>query len=198
MYVNKGYLPLGLVESGRGCPFTCEFCHYFRLQGKYRYKLVDKIIEDINNIPQKMLYFVDDNFVSKFSRTKELCDAMVPLKKKWFSHGTINMANQPELLKKLQKSGCSNLLIGFESLNEDTLKSMGKSWAVVKRGYAESIKILRDYGISIYGTFVFGYDQDKPGDIEKTLEFAIEQKMSMAAFNHLVPYPVHPYMQDLI
>ena len=102
------------------------------------------------------------------------------------------MANQPELLKKLQKSGCSNLLIGFESLNEDTLKSMGKSWAVVKRGYAESIKILRDYGISIYGTFVFGYDQDKPGDIEKTLEFAIEQKMSMAAFNHLVPYPGTP------
>ena len=109
---------------------------------------------DIENISQKMLYFADDNFVSKFSRTKELCDAMIPLKKKWFSHGTINMASQPELLKKLQKSGCSNLLIGFESLNEDTLKSMGKSWAVVKRGYSESLKILKDYGISVYGTFV--------------------------------------------
>ena len=193
LYANKGYLPLGLVESGRGCPFTCEFCAIASAhKGKYRYKLVDKIIEDINNIPQKMLYFADDNFVSKFSRTKELCDAMAPLNKKWFSHGTINMANQPELLKKLQKSGCSNLLIGFESLNEDTLKSMGKSWAVVKRGYAESIKILRDYGISIYGTFVFGYDQDKPEDIEKTLEFAIEQKMCLAAFNHLVPYPGTP------
>ena len=62
LYANKGYLPLGLVESGRGCPFTCEFCAITSAhKGKYRYKLVDKIIEDINNISQKMLYFADDN-----------------------------------------------------------------------------------------------------------------------------------------
>ena len=193
LYANKGYLPLGLVESGRGCPFTCEFCAITAAhKAQYKSKEIQHIISDIENISQKMLYFADDNFVSKFSRTKELCDAMIPLKKKWFSHGTINMASQPDLLKKLQKSGCSNLLIGFESLNEDTLKSMGKSWAVVKRGYSESLKILKDYGISVYGTFVFGYDEDKPDDIEKTLEFAIEEKLALAAFNHLVPYPGTP------
>ncbi len=190
LYLNKGYLPLGLVESGRGCPFTCEFCAITSAhKAKYRAKQIDKIVEDIGNIPQKMLYFADDNFVSKFSRTQELCDAIAPLKKKWFSHGTINMANDRKLLKKLQKSGCSNLLIGFESLNEHTLKQMGKSWAIVKRGYSESLKILRDHGIAVYGTFVFGYDEDSVDDIKKSLDFAINEKMCLAAFNHLVPYP---------
>lgn len=190
LYKNKGYLPLGLVESGRGCPFTCEFCAITSAhKARYRSKHIDKIVEDIERIPQRMLYFADDNFVSKFSRTEELCEAIAPLKKKWFSHGTINMANNRKLLKKLQKSGCSNLLIGFESLNENTLKKMGKSWAVVKRGYSESLKILRDHGIAVYGTFVFGYEDDTVDDIYKSLDFAISEKMCLAAFNHLVPYP---------
>jgi radical SAM superfamily enzyme YgiQ (UPF0313 family) len=66
---------------------------------------------------------------------------------------------------------------------------MGKSWAVVKRGYSESLKILRDHGIAVYGTFVFGYDEDSVDDIKKSLDFAINEKMCLAAFNHLVPYP---------
>ena len=184
------YLPIGLVETGRGCNYDCDFCAVAgSYKQSYRTKAIDDIVEDIESTKQKNLYFVDDNFISKFLRTKDLCDAITPLNKRWMSSGSIDMANDKELLKSLEKSGCFNILIGFESLNTETLKSMGKTWGVAKRDYEESIQRLRDRGISIYGTFVFGYDTDTKDDFKRTVDFAVEQKLALAAFNHLVPFP---------
>jgi len=193
IFKGKPYLPLEMVETGRGCPFTCDFCAIAGAhKASYRSKHIDDIVKDVANVKGKFLYFVDDNFVSQFKRTKELCDALAPLKKRWFSHGSINMAHDRDLLKRLSKSGCTNILIGFESLNKATLEAMGKTWNVVKRSYEDAIERLRDHGISIYGTFVFGYDTDTMDDIDRALEFAIDQKLALAAFNHLVPFPGTP------
>jgi len=190
LFEGKKYLPVGLVETGRGCPFTCDFCAIAgSYEGSYRTKALDDIVSDIESTNQRNLYFVDDNFISRFSRTKDLCDAIAPLGKKWMSQGSINMADNPELLKGLEKSGCVNILIGFESLNPETLKSMGKTWNVAKRDYGQAIQRLRDHGVSIYGTFVFGYDSDTKDDFKRTVDFAIEHKLALAAFNHLIPFP---------
>ena len=198
LFKGKKYLPVGLVETGRGCPFTCDFCAIAgSYEGSYRTKAIDDIVSDIESTDQRNLYFVDDNFISKFSRTKDLCDAIAPLGKKWMSQGSINMANDRELLKGLEKSGCVNILIGFESLNEETLKSMGKTWSTAKRDYGESIQRLRDHGVSIYGTFVFGYDSDTKDDFKRTVDFAKEHKLALAAFNHLIPFPGTPLYSRL-
>lgn len=198
LFEGKPYLSLGMVETGRGCPFTCDFCAIAgSFEGSYRSKSIDDIVTDIEAIGAKNLYFVDDNFVSNFRRTKDLCSALAPLNKKWFSHGSINMTNDSELLTALEKSGCANILIGFESLNPKNLEAMGKSWNIAKRGYTESIKKLRDHGITVYSTFVFGYDHDTVDDFQRTLDFAIEQKFALAAFNHLVPFPGTPLYQRL-
>lgn len=198
IFKGKPYLPLEMVETGRGCPFSCDFCAIAGAhQKKYRSKRIDDIVNDVASLKGKFLYFVDDNFVSQFKRTKELCDALAPLKKRWFSHGSINMAQDLDLLKRLEKSGCTNILIGFESLNPVTLAAMGKTWNVIKRSYQEAIMRLRDHGISIYGTFVFGYDTEGLDDIDRALEFAIEQKLALAAFNHLVPFPATPLYDRL-
>ena len=83
---------MGCGESGRGCPFTCEFCAITAAhKAQYKSKEIQHIISDIENISQKMLYFATI-ILFQNSQNKELCDAMIPLKKKWFSHGTINMA----------------------------------------------------------------------------------------------------------
>lgn len=193
IFDGKPYLPLKMIETGRGCPFVCDFC---AIAGSYEQSYVSKSIDDIvqavDEVDGRFVYFSDDNFVSRFGRTKDLCDALAPLGKSWFSHGSINMADDTELLRKLEKSGCMNILIGFESLNPETLKDMGKSWNIQKRGYSEALGKLRDHGITVYGTFVFGYDNDTIDDFERTLEFAIEQKLALAAFNHLVPFPKTP------
>lgn len=198
IFQGKDYLPLGLVETGRGCRFSCDFCSISGMfRGIYRTKSIEDIVHDIQDTGKKYIYFVDDNFVSDKKRTKDLCEAITPLNIRWISQGSINMVDDLDLLSYLEKSGCINMLIGFESLNSSNLKSMGKNWAVLNRDYGEAIKNLRDHGITLYGTFVFGYDEDTPDDFKRTLDFAIENKLAYAAFNHLVPFPGTPIYERL-
>ena len=86
-------------------------------------------------------------------------------------------------------SGCIAVLIGFESLDADNLKQMRKGWAIKKGPYAERIRILRKAGLMIYGTFVFGYDNDRRDVFDRTAEFAIDNKFFLANFNPLTPMP---------
>tara|TARA_Y100000034_G_scaffold137009_1_gene218354 strand:- start:1976 stop:3313 length:1338 start_codon:yes stop_codon:yes gene_type:complete len=198
IFDGRRYLPLGIVESGRGCKFGCDFCAVSgAYKGIYRSKNIEEIVGAVENTDKRIIYFADDNFVADFERTKELCDFLTPLRMNWSSHGSINMADDSELLRKLNESGCMNLLIGFESLKTGNLKSMGKSWTTANRDYSEAIKKLRDNGITIYATFVFGYDEDVQDDFKRTLDFAIDQKFLFTAFNHLVPYPGTPLYQRL-
>ncbi len=198
IFEGHKYLPVSLIETGRGCYFGCDFCAVTAMHnGTYRAKPIDDIVTEIKETGKKDFYFVDDNFVSDFRRTKDLCDAITPLNIRWISQGSINMAEDSKLLSSLEKSGCFNMLIGFESLNPETLKTMGKTWASAKRDYTESIKKIRDHGITVYATFVFGYDTDTKEDFKRTLDFAIDQKFALAAFNHLAPFPGTPLYQRL-
>lgn len=198
IFNGKKYLPISLIETGRGCFFNCDFCAVTAAHKRtYRTKEIGQIIKEIEQASSRNVYFVDDNFVSNFERTKELCEAITPLRIKWTSQGSVNMADDPKLLSALEKSGCFNMLVGFESLNPEALKVMGKSWASSKRDYSESIKRIRDHGITMYSTFVFGYDTDTKDDFKRTLDFAIEQKFAITAFNHLVPFPGTPLYNRL-
>ena len=107
------------------------------------------------------------------------------------------MADDPRLMALMRKSGCGGVLIGFESLSAATLAAMGKSWNRARRDYEESIRRIREAGIAIYATFVFGYDTDDADAFERTVEFAIGRKFHMAAFNHLVPFPGTPLYRRL-
>ncbi len=192
------YLPIDLIETGRGCFFSCDFCAVTAAnQRTYRTKTVEDIIGEIQSVKRKNLYLVDDNFVSDFKRTKDLCEAMAQLGVRWTGQGSVNMADDEKLLHYLERSGCFNMLIGFESLNPKSLELMGKSWTSSKRKYEESIKKIRDHGITIYATFVFGYDTDTKDDFKRTIDFAIDQKFAITAFNHLVPFPGTPLYSRL-
>ncbi len=92
-------------------------------------------------------------------------------------------------MKLMQKSGCISALIGFESLNRDNLVQMRKSWNVKYNDYQTSVRVFQEAGIMIYGTFVFGYDQDTPDSFDAAVDFAIENKFYLANFNPLTPTP---------
>jgi radical SAM superfamily enzyme YgiQ (UPF0313 family) len=101
------------------------------------------------------------------------------------------MAQDPELLELMARSGCLGVLIGFESLDSETLESMNKRFnARIDR--AAAVRTIHRHGLSIYATFVFGYDQDTPESLEATYAFARENKLILTAFNHLVPFPGTP------
>ena len=198
IFEGKKYLPLALVESARGCRFSCNFCSISSFFNQtYNPRPVSEVVTEIGCLGRKSIFLVDDNIIADPQRTKELFRALIPLKINWISQGTINIANDNEMLELMKKSGCLGLLIGFESLNKNNLTQMGKSWNTQNSNYEDVLKKISDYGIAVYATFIFGYDNDDEDSFKRTLEFALEQKFFLAAFNHLVPFPGTPLYDEL-
>lgn len=191
----KRYLPIRLIETGRGCRFHCEFCAiqtYF--ERTYRQRPVDRVVEEIRKLraTTKLFFFVDDNFASDIDSAKELLRALIPLKIRWVTQMSINAAYDEEFLQLLSQSGCKLVLIGFESLDDESLRQMGKQFNTMKGGYEHALRNLYRHGINVYGTFVFGYDHDTPASFDAAVEFSIRNNLYIAAFNHLTPFPGTP------
>jgi radical SAM superfamily enzyme YgiQ (UPF0313 family) len=134
---------------------------------------------------------VDDNIVSDVDTFKSLLAALIPLKLRWTTQIDLRFADEPEVLALMKRSGCQSLVIGLESLNEKNLHQMRKPWNKAP-GYASQLARIREAGIMIYGTFVFGYDADGPDVFDRTLEFAIREGLFIANFNPLQPFPGTP------
>lgn len=189
IFKGKHYTPLGLIETGRGCCFKCEFCSITKCyKNKYYPRKVETILKDIQNTKKLFYFFVDDNIVANQSFAIEFFKKLAPLKIRWTGQGSITVAKNKELLYWMKKSGCEVLLIGFESLDENNLKQMNKYWNNVKE-MGEMVKRIHDTGISLYATFLFGFDYDTKETFDKTVEFALKHDFFFVAFNHMLPFP---------
>jgi len=185
------YLLKYVFQTTRGCPHGCSFCSVSRFMGrKYRHRDIDNVIEEVSLYQDKtrIIGFLDDNIVSNPRYSKELFRALIPLKKKWVSQGTLNIADDDELISLAQKSGCIALFVGIESVNEGTLKNAHKSFNKVKN-YKRLIEKFHQHGIMIIGSFVFGFDEDDTSVFQKTLEFIEDAKIDFAQFSILTPLP---------
>ncbi|NLW48433.1 MAG: B12-binding domain-containing radical SAM protein [Firmicutes bacterium] len=200
IFEGKGYLPITLLQFSRGCKYYCNFCAssaYFR--GKHFCREVNEVVEEIKSQKRKLLFFVDDNIVSDFEKAKELFRALIPLKVKWVSQGSIDMLEDMELMELMVKSGCLGLVIGFESINEENLVAAAKG-ANKRRAldnYKKEIKELRRWGLQTWAAFTLGYDGDTRESIKETCRFAIRNKFCFAAYNILMPYPNTPLYKKL-
>ena len=190
LYAGRDYGLLNLVETSRGCSFNCEFCSVTKFFGRrYTPRPLGEVMDEVRSLPKDIVFFVDDNLAMDVERLKELCRCMIPMHMHWIGQLSIHSAKDDELLSLMAKSGCAGVLIGFESLDAETLTDMGKRVNSTNSDYAAAIENLRRHHLSIYATFVFGYDHDTPETFERTFEFAMESKFFFAAFNHLVPFP---------
>ncbi len=197
---GKRYLPIGLVEAARGCTFKCDFCviqTYF--DATQNRKDTESILEEIKSISdkQKLIFFVDDNIVSHPREAKEFYRALIPLKIRWVSQAAITMTHDDEMLNLLKASGCQGVLIGFESLNPENLAKMNKSFNGSKGGIERAVQRMNEYGIRLYATFIFGYENDSLESFQETVDFCVRHKIFMAAFNHLTPFPGTPLYKRL-
>lgn len=195
VFRGKRYLPIGLVEAGRGCHFKCEFCAVQTVfNATQTRRPVDDILREIAAVKneRKLFFFVDDNITSNIAQAKEFFRALIPLRIRWVSQASINAAHDEEFLDLLARSGCMGVLIGFESLDSENLREMNKSFNTMRGGFEQALANLRRHRIRVYGTFIFGYDRDTPSSFAKTVRFAKEHSMYIAAFNHLTPFPGTP------
>ena len=195
IFRGKRYLPIGLVEAGRGCHFKCDFCAIQTVFNSTQTRRpVDDIIAEIKPLTRerKLFFFVDDNITSNMEAAKEFFRALIPLKIRWVSQSSINAAHDEEFLELLVRSGCQGVLIGFESLNPANLRDMNKSFNLMRGGFERALENLRRHRIRVYGTFIFGYDRDTPESFAETVAFAREHSLYIAAFNHLTPFPGTP------
>jgi radical SAM superfamily enzyme YgiQ (UPF0313 family) len=200
LFRGKRYLPIGLVEAGRGCHFKCDFCAVQTVFNSTQTRRpIDAIIAEIIPLKneRKLFFFVDDNITSNLEQAKEFFRALIPLGVRWVSQSSINAAHDEEFLDLLARSGCQGVLIGFESLNPANLKDMNKAFNTMRGGFDKALENLRRHHIRVYGTFIFGYDRDTPESFGETVEFAKEHALYIAAFNHLTPFPGTPLYQRL-
>jgi len=200
IYKGKRYLPLGLVETGRGCRFPCEFCAIQTFFSQtHRQRPIDDIISELETIKheKKLFFFVDDNFVGNIPAALELAGALKAVNIRWVTQMSIDAAHNEEFVAAIAAAGCKGVLIGFESLERQTLRQMGKKFNTMGGGYANALANLRRHGIRIYGTFIFGYGTETAQTFEDVIEFAQEHKFFLTAFNHLTPFPGTPLYKRL-
>lgn len=200
IFRGRRYLPIGLVETGRGCRFPCDFCAIQTFfQRTARHRPIDAIVEELASLKaeKKLFFFVDDNFAADLSYARQLVEALKPLGIRWVTQMSINAAHDEAFLAALADSGCCGVLIGFESLDQNILRNMRKHFNTMKGGFPAALENLRRNGIRVYGTFVFGYDGEQPNSFDEAAQFAIDNRFYLAAFNHLTPFPGTPLFNRL-
>lgn len=182
----SGYFTL---EATRGCPFDCDYCSVTGVFGrKYRTRPIGQVIDEIRGFDSRDFFFVDDNICGRPAYSKKLFKALIPLKKSWGSQTSITIAKDPELCELYAKSGGRYAFIGFETILEQNLTAINKSWNKVDL-YGEAIKTIHDAGINIVGSFILGLDGDDPHIFQRTLDFIMQHKIDSAQFHILTPLP---------
>jgi radical SAM superfamily enzyme YgiQ (UPF0313 family) len=193
LFKGKGYLPIRLVESGRGCNYRCNFCSVTEFfKHEYVRRPVEMVTREIEGLDANLIFFVDDNIATYPEESMAFFKALKPLGIEWVSQATIDSCRDEALLDTLVESGCTGLLIGFESLSDANLAQMNKSANKRNGGYEKPLQNLRDRAIKIYATFLLGYDGDDAAALQRTLDFSLHHKFFLVAFNHLVPFPGTP------
>jgi radical SAM superfamily enzyme YgiQ (UPF0313 family) len=194
---SSGKFQLAPIESTRGCPYNCNFCSVSRFFGKkQRHKVIKDIIKDAESCPQKVLFFVDDNIALDRKFALELFREMIPLKKIWVGQASINLSKDEELMKMAHKAGCRGLLIGFESMTDAGLSSYRKTLKTVEEN-VQAIRRLRNNGILVMASLVFGLDTDTEEVFKVSQEFLAKSKPAFFQACVMTPYPGTPVFDQL-
>jgi len=182
------------VQVGRGCPHHCEFCIVHGFFGKtYRHKQIADIVEEIKYLKaidfRKPIFFCDDNILSDQNFSKDLFDALIPLNIRWWCQASMDKLKDEKTLELMYKAGCRMVLIGFESVSQESLVFMGKEKVNIVDEYKKIIAAIYRNGIGITGFFVVGTDSDDQGSFTRIEKFIQETNIAFVMLNILMPFP---------
>jgi len=181
--------PIIPVQTARGCPHLCDFCSVSKFWGReMRFRPVDDVVAEIRYSGADTVFFTDDNFVAHPQRTQELAKALMPLKIRYICQVDSLAYRQPEVIMAIARSGCFLVFVGFESLNNQNLANVNKAFNHPSN-YPELITVFHKHGINMYASFIMGFEHDTSDTTRATVDFLIDQKVSLASFFRLTPYP---------
>jgi radical SAM superfamily enzyme YgiQ (UPF0313 family) len=186
---RRRYATVNSIEATRGCPHQCDFCAVpAAWANTYAHRPVEEVVAELRTFEGRKALFIDLSPVEDVHYAKALYRAMIPLRMKWVGLATTRVALDDELLRLCARSGCKGLLIGFESVSQETLQETHKGFHAAG-GYAEVIRKLHDHGIGVQGCFVFGFDNDDESVFERTVEFVDRTQIDLPRYAVVTPFP---------
>ncbi len=185
------YLVPNSIVVSRGCPHHCDFCYKdaFFAGGKSFYtQAVDTALAEIDRLPGRHLYFLDDHLFGDPQFALSLFEGMKGMGRLWQAAGTVRSILQPGLMEKAVESGLRSLFVGFETLNPSNLEEQHKIQNL-NRDYVEAVRRLHEQRVIVNACFAIGMYADDATIPSRTVEWAIRQGIETATFHILTPYP---------
>jgi len=193
------YLVPNSIVVTRGCPHHCNFCYKdaFYQGGKSFYvQQVDDALAEIERLPGRHLYFLDDHLLGHLRFARDLFHGMRDMGRIFQGAATINSILDGNLIEHAAEAGLRSLFVGFESLSDENLRQSNKRQNL-GRDYEQAIDRLHDIGIMINGSFVFGLDGDDSDVFSRTVDWAVERGITTATFHIATPYPGTAFYKEM-
>jgi radical SAM superfamily enzyme YgiQ (UPF0313 family) len=188
---RRRYLVPNSIVVSRGCPHHCDFCYkdaFFTGGRSFYTQTVDAALAEIERLPGRHLYFLDDHLFGNRRFAEALFTGMAGMGRLWQAAGTVDSVLAPDLLERAVDAGLRSLFVGFETINGENLASQRKRQNV-GRDYAAVVRRLHDAGVMVNASFVFGMDGDGPDVFDRTVAWAVGQGIETATFHIMTPYP---------
>ena len=195
---QRDFLTTASLTATRGCHNRCGFCHLSTrgLRMPYQRRDVAQVVAEIEALDEPYAVFVDNNLGSDPAYLRRLCRALRPLRTIWSAAVTLDVADDPDLVREMARAGCNGVFIGLETLEAANLDDAGKR-CPRPEAYAQRIEVFHHHRIQVNGSFVFGFDHDGPGVFRKTVEWIERTRLACATFHILTPYPGTPLFRRL-
>ena len=194
------------IQTSRGCPFDCNFCTVSKYLGKeFRQRSAQDVLDELQKIEGDYLFFLDDNLIGhsrqSIKRAKDIFTGMIKLglNKKWWMQTSIDSIRDEEVLKLAADAGCMLAFIGFEAINEMTLKGMKKevNLNIGVDNYKKVVNTLHDHGIGVVGAFMIGNDHESPLYYRQLAKFLVRSGIDVVQLAILTPLPGTEFMSRM-
>lgn len=195
---RASFLTTTSLIATRGCHNRCGFC-YLATEGlrmPYRMRRPKQVATEFAANREPYAVFIDNNLGSRKEYLHALCAALRPLKKIWSAAVSIDVTDDPTLIRNMALAGCTGVFIGFESLSDSNLADAHKKTPKTS-DYARRVRMMHDCGIQVNGSFVLGFDHDRKDVFARTAEWIEENRLECATFHILTPYPATPLFRQM-
>jgi radical SAM superfamily enzyme YgiQ (UPF0313 family) len=195
---RRGFLTTTSLIATRGCHNRCGFC-YLATDGltmPYQVRDVEQVVAEFRDDGQPYGVFIDNNLGSRPDYLLSLCRALRPLGVIWSAAVTIDVTDDPSLVREMALAGCTGVFVGFETLSDENLADARKK-TPSPADYARRVAVLHDHGIQVNGSFVLGFDHDRPDIFARTVAWIEEARLECATFHILTPYPGTPLFRRM-
>lgn len=197
---RKLYLVPNSIIISRGCPHSCNFCYkssFFKGGKSFYTQKIDEILQEIEQLPGRHLYFLDDHLLGDKVLANDLFNEMIGMGRIFQGAATVKSILENDLIEKAAEAGLRSLFVGFESVNVSNFIKLNKKHNLAKNP-TEAINRLHDLGIMINGSFVFGLDEDDSTVFSRTVEWAIQQGITTSTFHIATPYPGTDFYNSIL